>query len=511
MGLRDKASQYRWGNVHFDLENLEEQISDKSLSRGEVIALKQVLHSKINNVRELLDRKLIDMQTLLEISREINSTLNFQDLLQIIIFTFMGHFQISDVAVLKIQDEAANVIGKRGFDTLLKLDLSLNIINFLNEEENQHQFIDLSQFDLVKSQLSSLDFSSIIPLAGKDGVFGFILLGQKFDKSDLTASERDFCLTLSSLAGVALENASLYEKLDKKYNELSALYEISQVINSTSDHALVLSLIMETLNTGFGVNKSLLILNKQDRLELVEHDGFSDSLKGMTIVQDEVLTKLIDSKEGNFILLSEELSQQLGLRQICLAVPLLSVDTLVGILLIFNSELYKISSQNEEIKNLFSIIASQMAPPILLTDILSQQQKKIEDPFHPLITSIVDETTKAQNYDTDITFCMITFKNIKEYFKHYGSKDSLNKLESIFSEIATILPSSAGLSRYGLNKFFLSLPAISENDYADLNQKILSVCTQAVTAKEIEISPDILKVTFPGDCEDPYAIISMLE
>ena len=61
MGLRDKAAQFRWGTHNIDLDHLEDQYSDKVLSKGELLAIKSQIKTKIEsmfNTKEVIIQQL---------------------------------------------------------------------------------------------------------------------------------------------------------------------------------------------------------------------------------------------------------------------------------------------------------------------------------------------------------------------------------------------------------------------------------------------------------------------
>lgn len=512
MGLREKAAQYRWGTVTFDLSHLEEQLADKVLSKNDIYSLKKTIQEQIDAAHGLLDRKVIDLQTLLEISREIHSTLKLSDVLEIIIFTFMGHFQISDVAIMNLSDTLAQVLGKRGFSELESLDLPVSLLDYLKQEQNRHSFIDLDEFELIASQMKNIPYSSAFPLNGKEGVFGLILLGPSMDNVALTESDQDFCMTLGSLAGAALENASLYEQLDRRYNEMSALYEISRIINSSSDTEQIISLMMETLSTGFGITEAILLTADQENLFKVEEGIHIDrQLIGLQIRPDAIIQNLLQNHEADYILPSEDFFQPLRFRKQCLAAPLYSADTLVGLLLIFSSDTYSISARNPELKNLFSIIAAQLAPPLLLSRVLASQASRISDPYHPLVEKIMETSSHALQYDTDITYSMLTIRNAREYLKAAGYQPGCQFLDQLVQDLTALLPANGQIIRFSLQKVLLILPALNSMDYDSFTESVNQLFSQFKTGSDILLKPELIKTVFPQDTNDPFSILAFLE
>ena len=82
-----------------------------------------------------------------------------------------------------------------------------------------------------------------IPCRSHDKVVGVILLGRRWDQSALSSEDMDLLMMLSGQAATALENARLYQSLERKAEEFEALKEHSEhTIESLDAGILVLDL-----------------------------------------------------------------------------------------------------------------------------------------------------------------------------------------------------------------------------------------------------------------------------
>src|SRR5271157_4712212 len=108
MGLRNRALRYREKGQ--ELDDIGVIFNNYSGDPGQIQILKNKIEDYLKSVKGELDRKLLDMQTLLDIGKEINSTLHLQELMQIIIFTIMGQFRISNVAIFALSEKGARLI-----------------------------------------------------------------------------------------------------------------------------------------------------------------------------------------------------------------------------------------------------------------------------------------------------------------------------------------------------------------------------------------------------------------
>ena len=512
MGLRKKASLYRKLKGKGQLDRLAETFAGQKLSREEWVSLQQEIQSEIKEVTSKLDRKLIDMQTLFEIGRELSSTLNIDDLLQVIIFTLMGHFQISDVAILEYKQNGLSLLAKQGFTELSNIETNDVFLKCLNEDDAVVCFTEIGKIPDIQEQMKKHRILEFIPVKGKEQLFGVIALGNKMSGEAYTETEYKFCTTLASLAGIALENAGLFQKLDRKYKELSTLYEVSKIINSSNDYELVLSLIMETISTGFGVKNAILFSAGENDFQIEQILGFNNIELQTPISFSETEIKQLKENQVGVIELSDSLSTLLNFNGHALLVPFFSVDTLVGGLLITEGEGIDLDEASGDLFSLFSIIASQLAPPILITRILKEEKTKVQDPFSPILSLILEQNKKATQYGLDVTFAMLEMINFKQYIKNVSGKTAFQRIEGLISKIKAVLPDNAIMVRYSSNKLFFIFPALAASDLDFLKESVIQETRKFFNMEnEIDLSPNFLSVRSPEECEDPFAVLSYLE
>ena len=512
MGLREKASRYRIGKNEDIIENFDILFAGKTLTQSELLEIKTEIKSRISEITSILDRKLIDMNTLFEIGKELNSTLLVDDLLQIVIFTLMGQFQVFDVAIFFIHDSRAELHAQKGFTELPGFEFSSKFIEYVGSNDIALAVDELLDYPDEYTHLFNAGATLVIPVKGKNRLMGMIFLGAKMNTEKFTGEEKSFTYTLASLAGIAIDNARLYSELDKRYQELSTLYKVSNVINSSDDYDLVLALILETITTGFGVKKALVISHDDDIYRIVETVGMDSSLKGTEINFTNTENKMMDDNVTGILDINPDLSQHAADFLRCLFIPLKSVAAKVGAILIFEFEHYSIHPENTDLINLFSIIASQIAPPVFMTKLMKLEKEKIQDPFTPLLDLINKEIEKVENFGMDITFGMLKLTNFNKYIEFYGGGKAFQKFDALAGKIKKDLPPEVKPVRYGSNRILFIMPALAQTDFDDVRDNIL------VTSKsffkddqEVDIGIDFLSVKYPDDTEDKYAILSRIE
>lgn len=517
MGLREKALLFRRNENPNESESFDFSVDFISKFSGKIIpdSELEIIQAHVERLASDLERKSIDIQTLFEIARELNSTLQLDDLIQIVIFTLIGHFQVSNVAIFEISADRADtamLIGQRGFSDLIDLYLTEEFKAFLSQQHEPLTIESIAEFEEEYGILSEAGGKTLIPMKGKENLSGLVLTGERLTGNEYTAEERSFLFTVASLAGIAIENASLYAKLDRKYRELSTLYDVSRVINSSDDYDIVIELILETITTGFGVNKALLYSEKEGRYEILRVVGLDSVLVGSELKISESQSEAFEGSETQILPISRELLEYANTLNMLL-VPLESAGTRIGGLIIFEMEESAMDPDiNKDLTSLFAIIASQIAPPILMTKIMKEDKEKVQDPFTPVLALIEDAISRSKDFDMDATFAMLKLTRFKNYASQYGGENAHGKFADMSSKVQKILPESAGLIRYSSGSLLFSLPAISESDFEELRDGILFEAKKVFgNEKELDIGIDFADARYPQNASDAFEILSLLE
>ncbi len=519
MGLKNKALQYKEKSSSFSVENLEKLIGGRTINSSEIQQLKNDIDDYLNSLKTELDRKLLDMQTLFEIGKEINSTLHLLDLMQIIIFTLMGQFMISDVAIFVFSDNEMRLVEKKGFKELFFLEKEPDFYDFLKNADHPLLIQELLDFPNQYQALSRNKAGLLVPVQNKEKLVGIFILGEKGNNEPYSPGENSFIYTLASLSGIAMDNARLYEALEdankqisKKYNELSTLYEISKVINSSDDFQAVLALITETITTGFGVKQALLFTYEEDLPVIKKIIGLPDKILNQTI-------SLLPEEENLFLKMRSGIltagkringAELPGERY--LFMPLVSSGTKIGGILIFNFENYIIQDDNNALINLFSIIASQIAPPLALTRQISFNKEKSDNPFDAVLNLIRNEIEKARLFGVTIHLAMLKLNNLSKYREHFGDAASTEQFQSLRDKIGKLLPNTARAVRYASNKILIILPEVFESDLHDLEDSIKFAVEETFKNKDkIDAGPEISVIDCSDESRGFLSLLSLIE
>lgn len=170
------------------------------------------------------EKKIYDQRQLIEISRALNSTLDYTYLINAILDICLAQVQTLQAALLLTPDLDGDSV--RLVDGYKGIDLNHPIDHYaISIEDPVIQYFEQNNRSLTIAELREhvgecesypvliqLCAELIVPLKAKGRVIGLIILGEKAVGGDYPESERSFLVDLASLGGIAVENARLYER-----------------------------------------------------------------------------------------------------------------------------------------------------------------------------------------------------------------------------------------------------------------------------------------------------------
>jgi GAF domain-containing protein len=326
-----------------------------------------------------------------------------------------------------------------------------------------------------------------VPIMSKAKVVGVLMLGPKPGGMPFTEANLEFLVTLGNFAAVAIENAKLYESLDRKVRDLSSLYNISREINRSNDMETVLDLMLETITTGFGVERcSVALFDELKGIFHVERCVGIDEPSAQKYLET-ILGQSDPLGTGEAVKIAPAPGADTG--DILFSVPLIAGNRRIGLLNIFRFR--PGIPFTEEYQQIFSIVASQMAPPLVLSQYLSARNLYHENPFDFVYNAVNTMVVSSQAGAVGFTACRLriaaggTYANVKELMRSVRPvlQETDVMLHSSFTEIVLLFPATGKEEvKELLDNVIASLigPKVEERlvsfpDEADNAEKLLSV------------------------------------
>jgi diguanylate cyclase (GGDEF)-like protein len=172
---------------------------------------------------EEYERQIFDLKQLIEISKGLNSTLEYNVLIESILFTCMGQMQVlkAGIFLLKALDDNSFVLhrGYKGFELDHSYEYMIHydseLLAVFNQDLRCYTMEELDELLGASSRslrtLKKIKPCLIVPLKGKGTLNGIIVLGERINNLPFSDHEKEFMINISSLGGIAIQNAYLYE------------------------------------------------------------------------------------------------------------------------------------------------------------------------------------------------------------------------------------------------------------------------------------------------------------
>ena len=178
--------------------------------------------SELESLRGEYEKQLFDLRQLLEISKSLNSMLDYHLLIDAILFNVMGQMKVLKAGIFAKKGLGATRFSLyrnyKGFEIEHGVDYSIAedhpIIKLFSRQYGCYTFEDLHQrigsFTGIEG-IASLKPDIIIPLKTRGTINGLLVVGEKIGEEGFDVYEREYALNLAGLAAVAINNAFLFE------------------------------------------------------------------------------------------------------------------------------------------------------------------------------------------------------------------------------------------------------------------------------------------------------------
>lgn len=188
----------------------------------------QFIPDALKETIEQYEKKIFDQRQLIEISKALNSHLDYKNLIDALLNICLAQLQTMKAAIFLAPDVDANHFmldpSHRGFDISdreiqTKIYIDSPFVNTFLSEKNLHA-MTLKQLEAKNPSLAQdevfnffkgMGAELIAPMISKGKVNGLVVLGEKMNMEEFLNSEIDFLTSVANLAGIAVDNARLYE------------------------------------------------------------------------------------------------------------------------------------------------------------------------------------------------------------------------------------------------------------------------------------------------------------
>jgi signal transduction histidine kinase len=247
------------------------------------------LAAKINELTDLNrihKRKIFDLYTIFEISRNFNAVLDYYMLLDTFLLTSLAQVGASRAAVFHRGSSESNklyIVRKRGSgkfpDESIGFTDDSSLAGFLARLNRpvtvSEAFTNRPSAD-EKKILGIFKDGLVVPLIYQSRLSGVLLVADKMSNRDFSMDDIEFMSILASQISVAIENARLYESEKSTAQQLRAAQQ--QLVNSERLAALgeMSAKVAHEINNPLGIIKNYILLLKRSLDSNQQANNYAD-------------------------------------------------------------------------------------------------------------------------------------------------------------------------------------------------------------------------------------------
>lgn len=320
-----------------------------------------------------LAQKIHEMSTISDVLRAINSTLDLDDVLNEIAqsITQVVGFDRCCVYLLDSRTDEFVAGARRGYESSNRIRERVRFdegVIGLAAKERIPIFSQGSPIEYEGAQCTG-EFL-VAPIVVRDSCIGVVVVDNCLLNRRIESQHVELLATFVSQAGIAVENARLYEAMEQKYAELNVLYEQSKSISAASGLHSAAETLVQISSKAVPCDGAGVLLLDAKRGQLALEAAWGGTLKRSArieeIAREERCVDFVRSL-GNPVLvprnsprrgagLNADLFSALApSRADLMLVPLVAEDTTIGLLALYRSKNGEF--QGAELK-LASIVAS---------------------------------------------------------------------------------------------------------------------------------------------------------
>jgi sigma-B regulation protein RsbU (phosphoserine phosphatase) len=191
---------------------------------------KALMIDQMKEVNRNLDRKIQELNTLFDLSREFNIGLDADKVIRLVTFALLGQIGVRSYAICLRTDGELNIITSK-ISEEVHLGEILPSICDLERASTTKDLLKLKGYRPAAAQLAAYGITAVIPMHIQHKTKGMILVGERLRGGSYSEADLEFLYSLGNLAIISIENARLFKEAIEKQkmeDELEIAREIQQ-------------------------------------------------------------------------------------------------------------------------------------------------------------------------------------------------------------------------------------------------------------------------------------------
>lgn len=257
-----------------------------------------------------VDERTRELRTVLEVARTVSSTITLQPLLKLVLEQVAEVAPYDRAGFMLIEDGEIVVSAVAAFDGVPEEDLSRQvgtrhdaaqfgmwrdiaegraiIIDDIHGDAPEATAYRSAAGPLLETAFAEVHSWLGVPVMLQDQAVGMLALA-KGDAAYFNAHHADLAMAISSQAAVAIENARLFERVEERTRELSALLEVSHAVSSTIELGPLLRLVLDQARSVIDYNGANVLFFDESggRMDVMEFTrGDASPQPGLSLTRD---------------------------------------------------------------------------------------------------------------------------------------------------------------------------------------------------------------------------------
>lgn len=176
-----------------------------------------LIYQDLKNLNRQLDKKIQELNTLFEIGKELNSTLDTNQIANLLAYSIMGEMTVNRCLIFIKDDGAMRMFVNKGYRSEVEVNIIEDEDFLMSLEKVVEPFLPDEEDDIPSAgRFAELGLAAVIPMQIQNETRGVIALGDKITKQSFGRDELDFLTTLGNLSMISIENAHLFEETLEK-------------------------------------------------------------------------------------------------------------------------------------------------------------------------------------------------------------------------------------------------------------------------------------------------------
>ncbi len=384
-----------------------------------------------------------------------------------------------------------------------------------------YRVADYKRLQCIVDAFADDNLDCISVLKVREKLIGFLVVGHKLKEVPLSEKEVSFLKTLSRNISVAINNFLLLSelreanvRLDEKIQEVSILYQASQMISSELQLQALLDMAMSAISeiTDIECGTTWLYDEEHRLFNLMSHLGDASHLPENISLEDSQILQIAQEKKDSFDYeqgrsLPAELSRldEKIFGKSFVIVPILNQGEFLGLLHLCSTEGAN-GFTSRDIR-LIKVFAVQLGAAVKNAQLYEQA---ITDGMTKLYLHryfkqrLLDEIKRAARFKRNLALIMVDIDHFKLLNDNYGHQTGDEVLKHVASILRRAVRTHDLPVRYGGEEFALVLPETEMSGAVAVAERI----RRSIENDYLEVSGVVLKITasfgvsvFP-DCAD---------